>query len=131
MSQQLPDRLCEPIVTGGDGAIDFEMAEYALDAVALTVEALVVSDRDLAVRFRRNCPSSSSGWRTYFSNERPSAAQVNTVISADEKCKNVLCWKKNCKPPTANRSALSRMFSNSLFGSSQTRFYRQAGLLPE
>jgi hypothetical protein len=41
-------------VSRSDGTIDLEMAEHPLDAVALTVEALAVADRRLAVGFRRD-----------------------------------------------------------------------------
>ncbi len=44
----------ELIVSCCDGAVDLEVAEHALDAVALPIEAFVPSDRGLAVGFRRN-----------------------------------------------------------------------------
>lgn len=34
----------ELVVSGGDGAVDFEMTDHALDPVALAVEALVPAD---------------------------------------------------------------------------------------
>lgn len=37
------------VVAGGDGAVDFEMAEHALDAVALLVERSIMLDLDAAV----------------------------------------------------------------------------------
>ena len=37
------------IVSGGDGAVDFEMAQHALDAVALVVERSIMLDLDAAV----------------------------------------------------------------------------------
>ena len=37
-----------------DGAVDLEVTEHALDAVALAIESLVVADRCLAVRSRRD-----------------------------------------------------------------------------
>jgi hypothetical protein len=39
------------IVSRCDGAVDLEVTEYALDAVALAVEALAVADRFDAVDF--------------------------------------------------------------------------------
>ena len=39
----------ELVVAGGDGAVDLEVADHALDAIALAVEALVPADRGLAV----------------------------------------------------------------------------------
>jgi hypothetical protein len=42
------------IVPGCDGAVDLEVAEDALDAVSLTVEAFEVADRPYAVGFRRD-----------------------------------------------------------------------------
>ena len=42
------------IVSRCDGAVDLEVTEYALDAVALAVEALAVADRFDAVGFRRD-----------------------------------------------------------------------------
>ena len=42
------------IVSRGDCAVDLEVTEHPLDAVALAVEALAVADRCGAVGFRRN-----------------------------------------------------------------------------
>jgi len=42
------------IISCGDGAVDFEVAERPLDAVALTVKPLVVADRVGAVRSWRD-----------------------------------------------------------------------------
>jgi hypothetical protein len=42
------------VVSGGDGSVDLEMAEHALDAIALSIEALAVGDIDGAVRLRRD-----------------------------------------------------------------------------
>jgi hypothetical protein len=42
------------IVSGCDGAIDLEVTDHALDAVALAVEALAIADCGRAVRFRRD-----------------------------------------------------------------------------
>ncbi len=44
----------ELVVAGGDGLVDLEMTEHALDAVALLVESAVVDDRLLAVRAARD-----------------------------------------------------------------------------
>lgn len=44
----------EFVVSRGDGAVDFEMTDHALDAVALAIEALVPSDCGLAVGARRD-----------------------------------------------------------------------------
>jgi hypothetical protein len=40
------------VISCGDGAVDLEVAEHPLDAVALTVKLLAVADRLGAVRFR-------------------------------------------------------------------------------
>ena len=37
------------VIAGGDGAVDFEMAQHALDAVALVVERSIMLDLDAAV----------------------------------------------------------------------------------
>ena len=42
------------VISGGDGAVDLEMSEDALDAIAFTIEAFVVADCNLPVRLRRN-----------------------------------------------------------------------------
>ena len=42
------------VISCGDGSVDLEMAEYPLNAVALTVETLAVADRLGAVRLRRD-----------------------------------------------------------------------------
>lgn len=42
------------IVASGDGAIDLEVTDHTLDAVALAIEAFAVADRHLAVRFGRD-----------------------------------------------------------------------------
>lgn len=39
----------ELVVSGGDGAIDFKMAEHAFDAVALSVECPVIIDCHSAI----------------------------------------------------------------------------------
>ena len=44
----------ELVVAGCDGAVDFEMADHALDAVALPVEVLVPADRLFAAGARRD-----------------------------------------------------------------------------
>lgn len=40
------------VVSCGDGAVDLEMSEDPLDAIAFAVEAFVIADRPLAVRLR-------------------------------------------------------------------------------
>ena len=42
------------VIAGGDGTVDLEVAEHALDAVALLVERPVMFDFDAAVRLARN-----------------------------------------------------------------------------
>ena len=42
------------VVSSCDGAVDLEVSEDALDAIALTIEAFVVADRGLPVRLRRD-----------------------------------------------------------------------------
>ena len=44
----------ELVVSRGDGTVDLEMAEHALDAIALAVEAFAVADRCGAIGFWRN-----------------------------------------------------------------------------
>src|SRR5262245_797029 len=44
----------EFVVAGGDGAADLEVADHALDAVALVIDAPVPADGRLAVRFWRD-----------------------------------------------------------------------------
>jgi len=44
------EALGELVVARGESAVDLEMTEHALDAVALLVEDAVVDDRFLAVR---------------------------------------------------------------------------------
>ena len=48
------EALGELVVSGGDGAVDFEMTDHALDAVALPVEAPVPAHHGLAVPARRD-----------------------------------------------------------------------------
>ena len=45
----MPRKLGKLVVAGGDGAVDFEMAQHALDAVALVVERSIMLDLDAAV----------------------------------------------------------------------------------
>src|SRR5258708_12435466 len=45
---------CQLVVTRGDGAVDLEMADHALDAVAFAVKASVPADRGLAMGARRD-----------------------------------------------------------------------------
>ena len=45
----MPRNLGKLVVAGGDGAVDFEMAQHALDAVALVVERSIMLDLDAAV----------------------------------------------------------------------------------
>src|SRR5437763_13397678 len=40
------------VITGGDGAVDLEVADHALDAVAFAVDAPVPADRGLAMGAR-------------------------------------------------------------------------------
>jgi hypothetical protein len=40
------------VITGGDGAVDLEVADHALDAVAFSVDASVPADRGLAMGSR-------------------------------------------------------------------------------
>ena len=46
--------LGELVVAGGDGSVDLQMPEHALDAVAFLVEDAIVDDRCLAVRAARD-----------------------------------------------------------------------------
>lgn len=50
--KSIEEGLRELVVAGRDGAVGLEMADHALDAVALAVETLVPSDRGLAVGSR-------------------------------------------------------------------------------
>ena len=48
--KHVEERSGELVVAGGDGAVDFEMPDHSLDAVALPVDPLVPADRSRAVR---------------------------------------------------------------------------------
>src|SRR5207249_3710221 len=48
------ERTGELVVACGDGPVDLQMTDQALDVVALPIEALVPTDRRLAVRTRRD-----------------------------------------------------------------------------
>jgi len=50
----------EFVVARGDGAVDLEMADHALDAVALAVDASVPADRGLAMGTRRDGGANAS-----------------------------------------------------------------------
>src|SRR3972149_312998 len=50
----IEERSGELVVSGGDGAADFEMADHALDVVSLSVDPLVPTDDGLAVGFWRD-----------------------------------------------------------------------------
>lgn len=52
--KHVEERSGELVVAGGDGTVDLEMTDHALDAVALRVELPVPADRRLAVRARRD-----------------------------------------------------------------------------
>lgn len=52
--KHVEERSGELVIACGDSAIDLEMTDQALDAVALPVDPLVPTDRCLAVRARRN-----------------------------------------------------------------------------
>lgn len=44
----------ELIVSGGDGAVDFEMSDHALDTVTLAIDALVPTDFGFSIGFGGN-----------------------------------------------------------------------------
>ena len=52
--EHIEERSGELVVTGGDGTVDLEMTDQALDTVALAIDPLVPADRRLAVRARRD-----------------------------------------------------------------------------
>ena len=52
--QHVEERTSELVVACGDGAVDLEMTDQELDVVALPLDALVPTDRHLAVRARRD-----------------------------------------------------------------------------
>lgn len=52
--KHVEERSGELVVAGGDGTVDLEMTDHALDAVALPIELPVPADRRLAVRAWRN-----------------------------------------------------------------------------
>jgi len=52
--EHIEERSGELVVAGGDGTVDFQMTDQALDTVALSIETLVPADRRLAVRARRD-----------------------------------------------------------------------------
>jgi hypothetical protein len=43
------EAVCQLVVSGGDGAVDLEMAEHALDAITLLVERPIIFDLHAAV----------------------------------------------------------------------------------
>ena len=52
--KHIEERSGELVVASGDGAVDFQMTDQALDAVALAIEPLVPADHGCAVRTRRD-----------------------------------------------------------------------------
>ena len=52
--KHVEERSGELVIAGGDGTVDLEMTDHALDAVALPIELPVPADRRLAVRARRD-----------------------------------------------------------------------------
>lgn len=52
----------ELVVAGGDGSVDLEMSDLALDPTALAVELFVPADRRLAVRARRDDRANTAGF---------------------------------------------------------------------
>ena len=50
----IEERPCQLVVAGGDGAIDLEMTDHALDAIALPVETLVPANGRFAVATGRD-----------------------------------------------------------------------------
>lgn len=52
--KHVEERSRELVVAGGDGTVDLEMTDHALDAVAVPIELPVPTDWRLAVRARRD-----------------------------------------------------------------------------
>jgi len=52
--QDIEERASELVVARGDGSVDLEMADHALDLVALPIDTLVPADIGLARRLGRN-----------------------------------------------------------------------------
>lgn len=58
--ERIEERGGELVVARGDGAVDFEMADHALDAVAIAIDAAVPANRRGAVGSRRNDRANAS-----------------------------------------------------------------------
>ena len=52
--KHVEERSGELVVAGGDGTVDLEMTDHALDAVAPAIHAPVPADFGLAIGFGRN-----------------------------------------------------------------------------
>src|SRR6266702_1905855 len=59
----IEERSGELVVSCGDGAADLEMADHALDAIALSVDPLVPANDGLAVGFWRDDVSNAVGFQ--------------------------------------------------------------------
>ena len=59
----IEERSGELVVSGGDGAADFEMADHALDVVSLSVDPLVPTDDSLAIGLGRDHLSNTVGFQ--------------------------------------------------------------------
>ena len=64
------------VISGGNGAIDLEVSEDALDAITLPVEALVVPDHSLPVRLRRDAEPARCYEHVIASEESQQAAAL-------------------------------------------------------
>ena len=58
--KHVEERSGELVIAGGDGTVDLQMTDQALDAVALAIEALVPGDLCVAVGTGRNHGSNTS-----------------------------------------------------------------------
>lgn len=59
----IEERFSELVVSGGDGAADLEVADHALDVVALAIDPLVPADDGLAVGFWRDDVTDAVGFQ--------------------------------------------------------------------
>ena len=62
--KHVEERSGELVIAGGDGTVDLEMTDHALDAVALPIELPVPADRRLAVRAWRDHGPDAGGMET-------------------------------------------------------------------
>src|SRR5215475_8529261 len=89
----------ELVISCGDGAVDHEMAEHPLDAVALTIKPLVVADRLGAVRFRRDDSANAALREVVAGSWRP-LRQVDQRVIAFAVCRFARCEVEGDRSPS-------------------------------